>query len=68
MMSILMIEAQLVTDEGSEVLKTQFENYCSWCWGHGYGNCDMCKKVYYRYYIPIRKRELQEKLGLNQVR
>jgi len=33
MMSILMIEDQLVIDEGSEVLKTQFENYCNWCWG-----------------------------------
>lgn len=57
-----------MTDKGSEILKTQFENYCSWCWGHGYGNCDMCKQVYHRYYIPIRKKELQEKLGLNEVR
>ena len=23
-----------------------FNNYCNWCWGHGYGNCSMCKKHY----------------------
>lgn len=63
-MSIMSIEDFLVLDEGSEVLKRQFEKYCDWCWGHGYGNCDVCRKKFNKYYIPIRKRELQIKNGL----
>lgn len=23
-----------------------FNNYHDWCWGHGYGNCDACRKYY----------------------
>lgn len=23
-----------------------FGSYCEWCWGHGYGKCDSCKKYY----------------------
>lgn len=45
-------------------LKEHFEAYCKWCWGHGYGNCDACRKIYNKLYIPLRKRELQLKLGL----
>lgn len=25
-------------------LKEHFDSYCKWCWGHGFGNCDVCKK------------------------
>lgn len=24
-------------------LENHFSKYCDWCWGHGYGNCDICK-------------------------
>ena len=60
-MSILQIEENLILDEGSEVLKRQFDNYCNWCWGHGYGNCDMCKKIFNHYYVPIKIKELQSR-------
>lgn len=63
-MAIWNIEDNLILDEGSEILKKQFNNYCDWCWGHGYGNCDECRKFFRKYYLPIRKRELQIKLGL----
>lgn len=32
-MSFFIIEDFLILDEGSEVLKKQFENHCEWCWG-----------------------------------
>ena len=32
-MSFFTIEDFLILDEGSEVLKKQFENHCDWCWG-----------------------------------
>lgn len=63
-MSIMQIEDYLILDKGSESLKKQFENYCDWCWGHGYGDCDVCRKIFHRYYIPLRKKELQIKNGL----
>lgn len=63
-MSIMLIEDNLVLDSGSEALKRQFDRHCDWCWGHGYGNCDVCRRVFHKYYIPLRKRELQIKNGL----
>lgn len=62
-MSIFEIEDFLILDKGSEALKKQFENYCNWCWGHGYGHCDTCRKVFNKYYIPIRKKELIDKMN-----
>ena len=59
------IEEYLVTDKGSEQLKKQYEKYCDWCWGHGYGNCDYCKKQFGKVYRPIRIKEIQRKLGLD---
>ena len=43
------------------MLKKQFENHCEWCWGHGFGDCDICKKAFNRVYRPIRIKELTEK-------
>lgn len=63
-MSIMQIEDNLILDKGSEALKKQFDNYHNWCWYHGYGDCDVCRKIFHRYYIPLRKRELQIKNGL----
>jgi len=60
-MSIMEIEENLILDEGSQVLKDQFDMYCNWCWGHGYGSCDVCRKVFNHYYVPIRIAELQKK-------
>ena len=65
-MSIIEIEDVLELNKGSEVLKKQFDNYCDWCWGHGFGKCTTCKKIFHKYYIPIRKKELQVKLGLTK--
>ena len=63
-MSIMQIEDNLVLDRGSQALKEQFDNYCNWCWGHGYGNCDVCRKIFRRYYTPMRIAEKQKELGL----
>ena len=60
-MSFFTIEDFLILDEGSEALKKQFENHCNWCWGHGYGNCDVCKKTFGRVYRPMRIKELTAK-------
>lgn len=48
----------------SKSLKAQFEMYHNWCWGHGYGNCDFCRKQYMKLYIPLRIAEKQKELGL----
>lgn len=63
-MSIIAIEDNLILDKGSQVLKEQFVRYCDWCWGHGYGSCRICKKVFNKYYIPLRIKEKQAELGL----
>lgn len=63
-MSLILDKEYFEHHTNSIELKEHFENYCNWCWYHGYGNCDACKKIYNKIYIPIRKRELQEKLGL----
>lgn len=47
----------------SQDLKEHFNKYCGWCWGNGYGDCDMCRKIYCKLYIPLRKKELQIKHG-----
>lgn len=51
--------------ENSQSLKNQFEKYCNWCWGHSFGNCDLCKKQYNKLYIPLRIKEKQKELKLS---
>lgn len=65
-MSIIQLEIDesLIINETSDVLKSQFNNYCDWCWGHGYGNCDKCKKVFNHYYLPLKIKEKQKELGI----
>ena len=65
-MSFFIIEDCLILDEGSEVLKKQFENHCDWCWGRGFGNCDVCKKAFEKVYRPIRIKELTEKYKITK--
>lgn len=36
--------------------------------GHGYGNCDVCKRGYHKLYIPLRIAEKQQELGLAETR
>lgn len=48
----------------SQDLKNQFRLYCDWCWGHGFGNCKICKQNYNKIYVPLRIREKQKELGL----
>ena len=28
----------------AEELDIEFKAYCEWCWGHGFGNCDVCRQ------------------------
>ena len=65
-MSFFTIEDFLILDEGSEVLKKQFENHCNWCWGHGFGKCDVCEKAFGKVYRPIRIKELLIKHGFKE--
>ena len=48
----------------SQALKEHFEKYHDWCWYHGLGNCDVCRKQYRKLYIPLRIAEKQKELGL----
>ena len=50
--------------DSSDSLKKQFEKFCDYCWGHSYGNCDICRKEYHKLYIPLRIVEKQKELGL----
>lgn len=27
-----------------EELDIEFKSYCEWCWGHGFGDCDVCRQ------------------------
>lgn len=54
--------------DSSDALKKQFDKFCDWCWGHGYGDCDVCRKEYYKLYIPLRIAEKQRELGLEETR
>lgn len=50
--------------ESAQALKSHFENYHEWCWYHGFGDCDYCRKQYRKLYIPLRIAEKQKELGL----
>ena len=45
--------------DSSDALKKQFDKFCDWCWGHGYGDCDVdkvveqFKKLKMRYFLTI---------------
>lgn len=54
--------------DSSEALKKQFDKFCDWCWGHGYGDCDVCRKEYHKLYIPLKIAEKQRELGLEETR
>lgn len=57
-----------VDTSSSSILKSHFDSYCSWCWGHGFGNCDICRREYRKLYIPMRIAEKQKELGLPQTK
>ena len=54
--------------DSSGTLKEQYERYCDWCWGHGYGDCRYCIRKYHKLYIPLRIAEKQKELGLEITR
>ena len=54
--------------DSSDALKKQFDKFCDWCFGHGYGDCDVCRKEYHKLYIPLRIAEKQRELGLEETR
>ena len=51
-------EAENRTEGG---LKRWFNEYCDWCWGHGYGNCDRCRKYYKHLLYRVKMREFKER-------
>lgn len=63
-MSLITDREWFLNHETTEELKKHFEQYCNHCWNHGCGNCTRCKKIYNKIYIPMRKKELQIKLGI----
>ena len=63
-MSMMQIKDFIDLDRGSKALKEHFERHHEWCWYHGYGNCDVCRRMFRRYYIPLRIAEKQKELGL----
>ena len=60
-MSFYTIKDFLTLDKGSQALQRHFEAHCEWCWGHGYGNCNICRKEFNKVYRPMRIKELTEK-------
>jgi hypothetical protein len=42
-------EESLLRSMSAEESRERFKNYCDWCWGHGYGDCDICKKNFENY-------------------
>lgn len=62
------IRVGFANTDSSDSLKKQFEQFCDYCWGHGYSNCDVCKKGYHKLYIPLRIAEKQRELGLEETR
>ena len=63
-MSLILDKEYFTGHTNSIDLEEHFKVYCEWCWRHGYGNCDACRKIYNKLYIPLRKKELQIKNGL----
>jgi hypothetical protein len=41
--------------ESAEDICKGFKNYCEWCWGNGYGNCDICKSNLNQWLKDINK-------------
>lgn len=64
-MSEIMWEGYANTSS-SEALKEQFNKFCNWCWGHSYGNCDICRREYHKLYISLRIAEKQKELDSGQ--
>lgn len=50
--------------DNSEAMKNHMNRHCNWCWGHGSGNCTICRSQFNKVYIPVRIREIQKELGL----
>ena len=63
-MSLMLDREYFEHHTSSQELKEHFNKYCDWCWGHCYGSCVVCKRIYRKLYIPLRKKELQIKCGL----
>ena len=43
-----------------EELESAFKGYCEWCWGHGFGNCDVCKAHMREYLDTLSERGAQD--------
>ena len=48
-------------DETSEKYRQRFQEYCNWCWGHGFGNCDNCQKAMKRQLLKGKLREFKKR-------
>ena len=49
------------TYKTSGQLKVNFSTYCSWCWYHGFGNCDSCHRYYSHLLYLLKMREFKMK-------
>lgn len=41
----------------SQYLLENFKQYCEWCWGHSYGDCDLCRKRFNKAYASLKEKE-----------
>ena len=32
----------IITDDEYAIAPNESKEYCKWCWGHDFGNCDFC--------------------------
>lgn len=59
-MGLLAVDVDENNFKSSKEFKEWFSQYCIWCWGHGYGDCDVCKKKKNHLLYLIKMREFKE--------
>ena len=45
--------------KSSQSLKEHFNRYCDWCWYHGTGNCDICKRLKNKALLKLKLQEFK---------
>lgn len=54
------------TYKSSAQLKEHFNDYCDWCWGHGFGSCDKCRKYYHHLLYLVKMREFKQSIAAQE--
>ncbi len=52
--SCYMSDFDVVDEIGEEQFDDMYERYCDWCFYHGYGSCDKCRKHYRSIKLSIK--------------